>query len=90
MLAVGALLCACACSPAALARSAGADWEINRQAHSPEDGVESGVRYADGDGTVPLISLGAMCEGGWRTKKLNPHGVKARFAVCLLTSPRAT
>jgi hypothetical protein len=29
----------------------------------------------DGDGTVPLLSLGALCAGGWRTRRLNPAGV---------------
>lgn len=29
----------------------------------------------DGDGTVPLLSLGALCAGGWRTKRLNPAGI---------------
>lgn len=35
---------------------------------------ESGVQLSDGDGTCPLISLGPICEGGWRTKRLNPGG----------------
>jgi phospholipid:diacylglycerol acyltransferase len=30
----------------------------------------------DGDGTVPLLSLGALCAGGWRTKRLNPAGAE--------------
>lgn len=30
----------------------------------------------DGDLTVPLISLGAMCHKGWRTKRLNPAGAR--------------
>lgn len=32
------------------------------------------VRRTDGDVTVPLLSLGAMCapRGGWHTEKLNP------------------
>jgi hypothetical protein len=32
------------------------------------------VQLTDGDGTVPLLSLGALCEGGWRRRKLNPGG----------------
>lgn len=33
----------------------------------------SGVQLSpDGDGTVPLLSLGALCAGGWKTKRLNP------------------
>ncbi|KAF7722336.1 hypothetical protein EC973_003426 [Apophysomyces ossiformis] len=35
--------------------------------HDPIRGVETGVRFSDGDGTVPLISAGFMCtpSGGW-------------------------
>lgn len=36
---------------------------------------ESGVQLSpDGDGTVPLLSLGALCAGGWKTRRLNPGG----------------
>ena len=35
-----------------------------------------GVVVGDGDGTVPLISLGYMCADGWRNPLLNPHDVK--------------
>jgi hypothetical protein len=38
----------------------------------------NGVVLGDGDGTVPLLSLGVLCIDHWRTKALNPHGVKAR------------
>lgn len=38
---------------------------------------ESGVQLSpDGDGTVPLLSLGALCAGGWRTRRLNPAGLE--------------
>lgn len=33
------------------------------------------MRKGNGDGTVPLISLGVHCRGGWKTKKLNPSGI---------------
>lgn len=34
---------------------------------------EGGVQMADGDGTVPVLSLGALCEGGWSSsRRLNP------------------
>lgn len=29
----------------------------------------------EGDLTVPLLSLGAMCRGGWRTQRLNPANI---------------
>ncbi|KAG2223839.1 hypothetical protein INT45_012712 [Circinella minor] len=41
---------------------------INPDVNDPVHGVETGVRFADGDGTVPVLSLGYMCEpknGGW-------------------------
>lgn len=38
--------------------------------------VRSGVKFADGDGTVSAHSLGAMCLEGWRQPRYNPGGVK--------------
>ncbi|RLN87065.1 hypothetical protein BBJ28_00022028 [Nothophytophthora sp. Chile5] len=40
--------------------------------------VKDGLRYSDGDGTVPLVSLGLMCASGWRHEKFNPAGVDVR------------
>ncbi len=37
---------------------------------------DMGVQTADGDGTVPLISLGLMCHKGWRSAALNPGGMR--------------
>lgn len=34
--------------------------------------LESGVRVSDGDGTVPLISLGALCARHWRSDPRDP------------------
>ena len=34
------------------------------------------MRKGDGDGTVPLVSLGLMCRKGWKSKALNPGGIK--------------
>lgn len=56
--------------------AAGAHWHLNKQASDPGNGLENGVQLVNGDGTVPLISLGALCYDGWRSKELNPHGVK--------------
>lgn len=39
-------------------------------------GASKGVRQTDGDITVPLISLGFMCQKGWKSRILNPHGVR--------------
>eukprot|EP00547_Thalassionema_nitzschioides_P010814 CAMPEP_0194256014 /NCGR_PEP_ID=MMETSP0158-20130606/35808_1 /TAXON_ID=33649 /ORGANISM="Thalassionema nitzschioides, Strain L26-B" /LENGTH=569 /DNA_ID=CAMNT_0038994559 /DNA_START=394 /DNA_END=2103 /DNA_ORIENTATION=- len=41
-----------------------------------EKNIRYGVRLADGDGSVPLISLGYMCVDGWKQGHLNPSGVK--------------
>ena len=40
--------------------------------------IVHGIKYSDGDGSVPLLSLGYMCSGPWRNKKsgLNPSGSK--------------
>lgn len=44
----------------------------------PNNGIVHGIKYSDGDGSVPLLSLGYMCAGPWRNKKsgLNPSGSK--------------
>lgn len=36
----------------------------------------AGVRASDGDGTVPLLSLGALCARHWREPRLNPSGMR--------------
>ena len=36
----------------------------------------NGVVRSDGDGTVPLLSLGFMAVEGWRRAVHNPHGVR--------------
>ncbi len=42
----------------------------------PENDIVHGIKYSDGDGSVPLLSLGYMCAGPWRDPKsgLNPSG----------------
>lgn len=37
--------------------------------------LDLGVRISDGDGTVPLISLGTMCRKHWQQPELNPHNI---------------
>ena len=55
---------------------------------------DSGVRFSDGDGTVPLVSLGLMPRKGWKTRRLNPGGIRIvthelkHVDVPLLQSPR--
>ncbi|KAJ1657558.1 phospholipid:diacylglycerol acyltransferase [Dispira simplex] len=34
--------------------------------------TDTGIRIGDGDGTVPLLSLGYMCVNGWQQDRYNP------------------
>ncbi|EIE87807.1 hypothetical protein RO3G_12518 [Rhizopus delemar RA 99-880] len=45
---------------------------IDASVSDPVQRIETGIRFSDGDGTVPLLSLGYMCtpSGGW-TKHAN-------------------
>ena len=49
--------------------------------HGP--GAERGVTSVDGDGSIPLVSLGYMCASGWRhsssSRRLNPAGIKVKI-----------
>lgn len=36
----------------------------------------NGVKMGEGDGTVSLLSLGAMCVEGWKRRRWNPAGIK--------------
>ncbi|KAF9476351.1 LACT-domain-containing protein [Pholiota conissans] len=38
--------------------------------------VQNGVKFGEGDGTVSLLSLGAMCAEGWKRKRWNPAEIK--------------
>ncbi|GAA5859636.1 hypothetical protein JCM8547_006173 [Rhodosporidiobolus lusitaniae] len=38
--------------------------------------VRSGVVFNDGDGTVSVLSLGAMCVEGWKQPRFNPAGIE--------------
>jgi len=51
--------------------------------------VRNGVKLGEGDGTVSLLSLGAMCVEGWKRKRWNPAGIKV-ITVELPHQPEAT
>ena len=53
------------------------DLEIHKTVHDANGSswLASGVQLGDGDGTVPLLSLGLMCAKGWRSAALNPAGM---------------
>jgi len=50
------------------------DTSIDDPAHK----IKHGIKYVDGDHSVPLLSLGYMCADGWRRKStgLNPSNTK--------------
>ncbi|KAI1794246.1 phospholipid:diacylglycerol acyltransferase [Ganoderma leucocontextum] len=51
--------------------------------------VMNGVKMGEGDGTVSLLSLGAMCVEGWKRERWNPAGIKVT-TVELPHNPVAT
>ena len=58
-----------------LARRQWIDAAVSVKGSIPE--VRSGVKFGDGDGTIPIISLGSMCVKGWKGKtKWNPSGIE--------------
>ncbi|KAL7421935.1 phospholipid:diacylglycerol acyltransferase [Cryptotrichosporon argae] len=58
-----------------LARRHWIDSDVTVKGSTPE--VRSGVKFADGDGTINTISLGSMCVRGWRGRTAwNPAGIE--------------
>jgi hypothetical protein len=58
-----------------LARQQWIDAAVTLKGAIPE--VRSGVKFGNGDGTIPAISLGGMCVRGWKGKTpWNPAGIK--------------
>lgn len=49
--------------------------QIDKLVTIPDMEIDHGVQFADGDGTVPLVSLGYMCVEGWKKKHLNPSNI---------------
>ncbi|KAJ1819799.1 phospholipid:diacylglycerol acyltransferase [Coemansia sp. RSA 2675] len=49
---------------------------IDKRQRSHLENVDIGIVHGEGDGTVPLLSLGYMCASGWRKPLYNPHGVR--------------
>ncbi|KAG8929560.1 hypothetical protein FRC02_005391 [Tulasnella sp. 418] len=58
-----------------LSRQSWIDTAVNDASENP---VRNGVKIGEGDGTVPLISLGAMCVEGWKRKLYNPAGIEVK------------
>ena len=60
-----------------MTRDQGVPFWIDPFANDVDRGIEGGMRVSDGDGTVNLLSLGYMCQQGWKAKgKRNPQGIK--------------
>ncbi|CAK5281824.1 unnamed protein product [Mycena citricolor] len=59
---------------APLIRKSWIDAEYNDENVTPK--IRNGVMMGEGDGTVNLISLGAMCVEGWKRPRWNPAGIK--------------
>ncbi|KAJ2851960.1 phospholipid:diacylglycerol acyltransferase [Coemansia brasiliensis] len=51
-------------------------FKIDRTHRPHVSNVDIGIVNGEGDGTVPLLSLGYMCADGWRKPLFNPHGVR--------------
>ncbi|QSZ31338.1 hypothetical protein DSL72_000901 [Monilinia vaccinii-corymbosi] len=43
-----------------------------------QDNIDHGVILGEGDGTVNLLSVGYMCNRGWKYHRYNPAGVKVK------------
>ncbi|KAL5521320.1 hypothetical protein ACEPAG_9244 [Sanghuangporus baumii] len=57
-----------------LSRKNWIDYEVTDENSYPK--TKNGVRLGEGDGTVSLLSLGAMCVEGWKRKRWNPGGIR--------------
>ncbi|ELQ76067.1 Lecithin:cholesterol acyltransferase (LCAT)/Acyl-ceramide synthase, partial [Trachipleistophora hominis] len=54
----------------------GIPYFIDRDAYDEDMRCKNGVFVVNGDGTVPLISLGYMGRKGWKNKSINPSNVQ--------------
>jgi phospholipid:diacylglycerol acyltransferase len=70
-------------------------YQIDTSKNFPEVNLNGGVQEGDGDGTVPLISMGYMCYDGWRNYPgLNPSRMRTvvreypHNPVSLVLNPR--
>jgi hypothetical protein len=49
---------------------------ITMSATQAEENLRNGVFLTDGDGSIPLLSLGSMCVNGWQQRRFNPSGMR--------------
>ncbi|KAI0314675.1 phospholipid/diacylglycerol acyltransferase [Amylostereum chailletii] len=57
-----------------LFRTSSIDKDFTNEESTPK--VRNGVKMGEGDGTVSLLSLGAMCAEGWKRPRWNPAGIR--------------
>ncbi|KAG8980879.1 hypothetical protein FRB93_008884 [Tulasnella sp. JGI-2019a] len=57
-----------------LSRQTWIDALVTQETFTPK--TKNGVKIGEGDGTVPTISLGAMCVDGWKRERYNPAGIR--------------
>jgi len=50
---------------------------MDSSVNDPEQNIKAGVRFSDGDISVPLVSLGYMCADAWKNSpRLNPSNME--------------
>eukprot|EP01084_Bolivina_argentea_P133431 235486_1 len=55
-------------------------FRINTNYNDKENNIINGFKTVNGDGTIPLLSLGFMCSKGWRNnKRFNPSLMKTKI-----------
>lgn len=59
-----------------LSRTSWIDYEYTNDTVQPP--ITNGVRLGEGDGTVSLVSLGAMCVEGWKRPRWNPASIDVK------------
>jgi phospholipid:diacylglycerol acyltransferase len=59
-----------------LSRTSWIDYEYTNETMRPS--IINGVKMGEGDGTVSLLSLGAMCVEGWKRPRWNPAGIQIK------------
>lgn len=65
-----------------LSRKSWIDSTVNLDSENPK--VRSGVIFGEGDGTVSLLSLGAMSVEGWKVSNQNRHSLSSRADLIIL------
>jgi phospholipid:diacylglycerol acyltransferase len=51
-------------------------YSMDASVHDPSRNIKFGTRFADGDVSVPILSLGFMCVDGWKNnRRLNPSKI---------------